>query len=203
MKNLKSFIESGILESYVMGGSTPHEMDMVEQMAAKFNEVRTEIESISQAFEMYALVHAVAPNPAAKPFLMATIDYTERMKSGEQPTFPPEINERSTINDFSAWLDRADMELPSHFTGLHAKIIGHMPSSITAIVWIKDMAPQEIHDHEYEKFLIVEGACNIIVGEETHPLLPGDYFSIPLHKNHQVIVTSTIPCKVILQRIAA
>ncbi|MBC7937607.1 MAG: cupin domain-containing protein [Rhizobacter sp.] len=203
MKDLKLFIESGILESYVMGAVTLEETDLVEQMAASFIEVRAEIDSISEAIEFYAFSHAVAPDPIVKPFLLATIDFTERLKNGEQPSFPPELKEGSTISDFSQWLSKADMVLPQDFKDLHAKIIGYTPSSITAIVWIKELAPQEVHDNEYEKFLVVEGSCTISVGEAMHPLLPGDYFSIPLHENHRVIVTSSIPCKVILQRIAA
>ncbi len=203
MENIQSFIESGILESYVMGNSTIAEADLVEQMAASFNEVRAELDSISEAFEFYAMANAVPPDPIVKPFLMATIDFTERMKSGEQPGFPPELNAQSKIADFSEWLNRADMVIPEDFKDLHAKIIGYTPTAITAIVWIKDMAPQEVHDNEYEKFLIVEGTCNITVGDNVHSLVPGEYFAIPLHKSHQVIVTSINPCKVILQRIAA
>jgi mannose-6-phosphate isomerase-like protein (cupin superfamily) len=203
MKNLKSFIESGILESYVLGNSTRQETDLVEQMAATFNEVRAEIDSISEACEFYVLAYAVAPDPTVKTFLMATVDYTERIKKGEEPAFPPELGDGSKINDFSEWLNRADMVLPGIFNDFHAKIIGYSPKAITAIVWIKDRSPWEVHDNEYEKFLIVEGTCNITVGDTVHSLIPGDYFSIPLHKNHQVMVTSAIPCKVILQRIAA
>jgi mannose-6-phosphate isomerase-like protein (cupin superfamily) len=65
------------------------------------------------------------------------------------------------------------------------------------------MAPDEIHDNEYEKFLIVEGECDITVGTNVHHLTPGNYFSIPLHATHSVKVTSKTPCKVILQRVAA
>ncbi len=186
-----------------MGNSTIEETDLVEQMAASFKEVRAELDLISGALELYVLANAVAPDPVTKPFLMATIDFTERMKNGEQPCFPPELTEQSTIADFSQWLNRADMTIPADLKDLHAKIIGYTPTAITAVVWIKDMAPQEVHDNEYEKFLIVEGTCNITVGNNVYPLGPGDYFAIPLHQNHQVIVTSIIPCKVILQRIAA
>ena len=84
-----------------------------------------------------------------------------------------------------------------------AKIIGYTPEAITAIVWLKDYAPHEVHDNEYERFLIVEGTCDIIVEDEVNQLVPGDYFAIPLHKKHLVKVTSSIPCKVILQRVAA
>ena len=172
-------------------------------MAARFNEVRAEIDSISAAFEFYALSHAVEPGPIVKTFLLATIDFTERMKNGEEESFPPELHTASKIDDFSEWLNRPDMILPETFTDFHAKIIAYSPKVITAIAWIKDSSPGETHNNEYEKFMIVEGTCNITVEEEVYSLVPGDYFSIPLYKNHQVIVTSAIPCKVILQRIAA
>jgi mannose-6-phosphate isomerase-like protein (cupin superfamily) len=60
-----------------------------------------------------------------------------------------------------------------------------------------------VHDNEFEKFLILEGSCTITIEEEAHHLVPGDYLAIPLHKSHQVTITSEIPCKIILQRVAA
>ena len=74
---------------------------------------------------------------------------------------------------------------------------------ITAVIWIGQMAPDETHDDEHEKFLILEGTCDITVGNDVHHLKAGDYFAIPLHKTHMVKVTSDVPCKAILQRIAA
>src|SRR3954447_4416442 len=112
MKNLKSFIESGILESYVLGNASPKEYELVEEMAATFNEVREEIDSINESLESYAFGNAVAPSPVVKPFVMATIDFTKRMKSGEQPSFPPELHKGSTVDEFSDWLNRPDMILP-------------------------------------------------------------------------------------------
>ena len=92
---------------------------------------------------------------------------------------------------------------PKHIIVGHAKIIGHTPEMITAIVWIKKMAPQEVHHNEIERFLIIEGSCDIFIEDEVYQLKAGDMLSIPLHKPHSLQVTSAIPCKVILQRIAA
>jgi mannose-6-phosphate isomerase-like protein (cupin superfamily) len=202
MKRGKDYIGSGILEQYVLGATSQAESDEVELMAATDPAIRLEIEAIGAALEAYALEHAVAPNPVIKPFLLATIDYTERLKGGEPVTMPPVLNKNSIIEDYSPWLNRSDLLVPGD-DAIFAKIIGYTPEAVTAIVWIKKYAPHEVHDHEFEKFLIVEGTCDIVVGDEVHALVPGDYFAIPLHKNHQVKVTSTIPCKVILQRIAA
>ena len=202
MEYSKTFIESGILEAYVLGSSTMEENDLVEQMAAAFSEIRDEIAVIGDALELYALSNIIVPEPTLKPMLLASVDFTERMKNGELPSYPPELHDSSKISDYNEWLNRPDM-ISGDFNDLHAKIIGYTPQAVTAIVWIKDMAPQEVHDDEYEKFLIVEGTCDITIGDNVYQLQPGDYLAIPLYEKHFVQVTSLTPCKVILQRIAA
>lgn len=198
----KEYIDSGILEQYVLGITGIEESKEVEIMAAANPAIQAEIEAIARSLEIFAKADAVEPNPIIKPFLLATIDYTERLKNGEPVSDPPILNENSRVEDYTTWLNRADMASPGT-DDVFAKIIGYTPAAITAIVWIKDYAPQEVHDNEYEKFLIIEGTCDIIVGDKVHQFVPGDYFAIPLHENHMVKVTSNIPCKVILQRVAA
>ncbi len=203
MNNTKEYIESGILELYVLGNTTPLETASVEVMASNHPEIADEIELIASSLSSYAKLNAKVPDPIIKPFLMATIDYTERLKNGEEMSFPPSLTSQSKIADFTEWLSRDDMILPQKLTDVSAKIIGFTPEMITAIVWIKEMAPQEMHDNQIEKFLIIEGTCDIVIEEEIHHLKVGDMLSIPLYKNHFVKVTSSIPCKVILQRAAA
>ena len=98
---------------------------------------------------------------------------------------------------------RPEMSMPNDLDDIHARIICFTPEVTTAIVWIKDFAPGEVHTKEFEKFLIVEGTCDIIIEQEINSLTPGDFMAIPLFKEHVVKVTSGVPCKVILQRVAA
>jgi len=42
---------------------------------------------------------AIEPSPVVKPLLMATIDYSERLKSGEAVSFPPALTENSKLED--------------------------------------------------------------------------------------------------------
>ncbi len=202
MTNRKAYIDSGILELYVLGFTSPEQSREVELLAADDPDIRIEITAIEEAMEALAMAHAIAPNPIVKPFLLATIDYTERLKNGEPVTHPPPLHEKSVIDDYALWLNRNDMV----YTGeenIYAKIIGYTPQAVSAIIWLRDQSPEELHHDEYEKFLVVEGSCDITVGEAVHQLNPGDYFMIPLHKNHMVKVTSKIRCKIILQREAA
>lgn len=203
MKKISEYIQSGMIESYVLGLITPSEAKEVEEMAAAHGEVRAAIDEFSRMLEQQALSDAIAPDPVIKPMLMATINYIDRMKKGEPLSFPPLLHEGSKITDYNEWLTREDMILPPDFDDIHARIIGYTAEVTTAIVWIKNMAPDEVHHNEIEKFLIAEGACEIIIEEEAYKLSVGDFFSIPLFKSHTVKVTSDIPCKVILQRVAA
>jgi mannose-6-phosphate isomerase-like protein (cupin superfamily) len=203
MESGKEYIESGILELYVLGQTSAEETIEVELAAKNHGEVRDEILQIELALEKYSFEHAVEPNPVIKPFLMATLDFADRIQNGEQPGDIPMLTENSTIEDYAEWLNRDDMVLPKDFDGVYAKILASTPQATTAIVWIKEMAPQEVHDNEFEKFLIIEGTCDISIEDKIHRLSPGDYLSIPLHKNHHVTITSENPCKIILQRVAA
>ena len=203
MSSIKEYIESGILEMYVMGVLSPQECMRVHHMSQEHPEVQSEIKQIEFALQSYSENNTSAPHPAIKPLLLATIDYSERLQNGEVQTFPPELNEHSRIEDYNEWLSRKDMLLPDDFDQMYAKIIGFTPEITSAIVWISSMAPHEVHENEFEKSLIIEGTCDITIGEKVHSLVPGDYLAIPLFEGHSVKVTSAFPCKVILQRVAA
>ncbi len=198
----KEYIESGILEQYVLGTLSDVETKEVETMAAAYSEIKEEINLISETLEAYAIANAIEPTPVIKPLLMATIDYFERINKGEQVPSPPFLNEKSCVVDYAEWLNRSDMVSPGT-DNIFARIISLTEEVTTAIIWVKDNTPSEVHHNEHEKFLIVEGTCNIIVGSKINKLGPGDYFVIPLHESHVVKVTSSIPCKIILQRSAA
>jgi len=202
MMTSREYIESGILEQYVLGTANAAECAEVEQMAATYPEIRQEIAVIELAFEKHAMENAVAPSPIIKVFVMAGIDYMTRKANGEPFTNPPLLTPQSTINDYTEWLQNSDRLLKAEDT-IVAKIIGYSEKVTTAIVWLSEGTPAEEHTNEYESFLIVEGTCDITIGSNVHSLSAGDYLSIPLYENHFVKVTSAMPCKIILQRVAA
>src|SRR5436190_1674377 len=136
MKAIQEYIDSGILQAYILGIATPEEERNVEAMSNRHAAVRNAIEAFEYDLEKYAMANAVTPDPTIKPFLFATIDYTERIEKGETPSHPGMLQEGSRIEDYEEWLQRADMQLPDDFKDFHAKIINHTPGALTAIVWI-------------------------------------------------------------------
>ncbi len=201
--NKDEYIKSGILEMYVLGKTTNEENAEIAKLSSIYPEIKKEIDEITASFIAYSESTVQEINPTIKPMVMAIIDYTERLKGGEKPTFPAILNEHSKIGDYAEWINREDMVLPDYFNDYYVKIIGYNATSTTAITWIRDTTPYEIHTDEHEKFLILEGTCDIICDSKTYSLVPGNYLSIPLHEGHVVKVTSLTPCKVILQRVAA
>lgn len=202
MKNIKNYISSGIIEMYVLGLASEEEIKELMELSVTYTEIREEIDAVSDALMLYNKAN-VTVSPKVKPFLMATIDYTERLKNGEAPTPVPALTSNSAASDFTEWLNRPDMVNDESAGDAYAKIIGYSAEAITAIVWMTNEMPYEVHDKEYEKFLILEGSCDIITKDNVHSLVPGDYFAIPLHTGHVIKITSENPCKVILQRSAA
>jgi len=204
MNEYEEFIASGILELYVLELTTEEENTEVGRMLALYPEqINREIHEICNVHEGIANAGYMEPDPIIKPFLLAKIDYMDRMMAGEVSSEPLELTPDSKISDYNEWLNRPDMVLPADAGEVFAKIIGYTAAITTAIVWINIIAPQEVHDDEYERFLILEGTCDIGLSDKMYSLKAGDYFQIPLHENHTVTVTSIEPCKVILQRVAA
>ncbi len=203
MNTIENYINSGILELYVMGLTSEEENQEIQIMSDANLEISNEIDEISKALNTFSSALAPEIDASVKPMIMATIDFTERLQNGEPVATAPLLNSLSKVEDYQQWINRPNMQDFDESQEISAKIISANEQAQTLIIWLKTGAPIEIHDKEYEHFLIVEGSCDITIGEDVHSLVPGDYLSIPLYIGHSVKVTSPFACKIILQRVAA
>jgi anti-sigma-K factor RskA len=73
LEELKAYIESGILELYVLGQLNAQEQAEVAVMAAKYPEIKQEIAAIEIAMEQYAQQHAIKPAGAIESKIMAQL----------------------------------------------------------------------------------------------------------------------------------
>jgi anti-sigma-K factor RskA len=71
--NTKEYIESGIIESYVLGATTVGESAEVERLALEYPEIQAEIESVSNTIENYALQYEKEPPAFLKDKIMAEL----------------------------------------------------------------------------------------------------------------------------------
>jgi anti-sigma-K factor RskA len=80
--DVKSFIESGLLEVYVLGQCTPEERALVERMLAQHPDLRAELEAIEQALEQVAQAHAVVPPPGLKARILERVQADSPVPTG-------------------------------------------------------------------------------------------------------------------------
>ncbi|MFD0751020.1 anti-sigma factor domain-containing protein [Mucilaginibacter calamicampi] len=104
MDDTKAYIESGILELYVLGDGNPEEREQVEQMAAAYPAVKTELRDIEAALELYAAENAVEPAEQHRYKVLNSLvtnfadDSTFRSKKPDVETKVVSLPERSTGN---------------------------------------------------------------------------------------------------------
>ncbi len=71
--NIAEYIQTGILENYVLGLTTPDENREIEKLVSQHPEIRSEIESIEHALEEYARVYSVEPPSYLKKKILASV----------------------------------------------------------------------------------------------------------------------------------
>ncbi|WCT11799.1 anti-sigma factor [Mucilaginibacter jinjuensis] len=62
MEDVKAYMESGILELYVLGDVNQDEKHQVEAMALQHPVIKAELESIEKSMELYAEIYAIEPS---------------------------------------------------------------------------------------------------------------------------------------------
>lgn len=89
MEESAAYIESGILELYVIGQLTVQEQEEVEAMAEKFPLIKEEIYAIEIAMEKYALSHAIQPSAEVDSRIFSEIATLSRSETKSEPKIIP------------------------------------------------------------------------------------------------------------------
>lgn len=80
--NIQAYIESGIIEEYVLGTVSPQEKQEVECMSHIYPEIKAELLRTEDALEQYALKHQTAPPASLKESLFAQMNFDEIKEEG-------------------------------------------------------------------------------------------------------------------------
>lgn len=191
-------IDNDLIEQYVLGQLDAALSRQVEAAADGDPAVRRTIDELRAGLEHYVRSLEVHPPGGVKERILAKLTAAD-----VEPAAPPVIHEMSTIADYARWLNAPDMVRPANAEDVFFIPFAQNAQGLSAVVWLVHGSPEETHTDLIEKFLVVEGSCEIHMRGRVFPLAVGDVLSIPLHTPHTVRVTSTVPCKVVLQRIAA
>lgn len=124
--DIKDYINSGILESYVLGTTTLRETKEVECMSKIYEEIKEELEAIQSSAEAIALSKAVTPPAHLKQKVMQAIvmvdqDKPENKKENadRSPTFVAPIKDKNTTVNYSKFMVAASIALIAAFAFLY------------------------------------------------------------------------------------
>lgn len=78
--DIKAYIESGVIESYVLGMAEAQEAAELEQLSRQYPEIRKAIDEFELNLEKQALAGAVMPSHDVKKRLLATLDFEKEAK---------------------------------------------------------------------------------------------------------------------------
>ena len=84
--NIEEYISSGILELYVLRQLPADETKEVEEMAARYPEVRKELSLIEEAMEVMAQKTSIVPDLGTKDLIFAKIDHKNIDRSDAEPS---------------------------------------------------------------------------------------------------------------------
>ncbi|WP_423148597.1 anti-sigma factor [Rubrolithibacter danxiaensis] len=74
MEEIKKYIESGILELYILGELTPAEKLEVEQMAAKYPAIQAELAEVENALLGYASAYSINPSEELRDKILTSLE---------------------------------------------------------------------------------------------------------------------------------
>jgi anti-sigma-K factor RskA len=92
--NIQAYIESGILEEYVLGTVSSQEKQEVECMSHIYPEIKEELLRTESALEEYALKHQATPPPSLKESIFAQMNFDA---AAEEDTTSDETTEETIV----------------------------------------------------------------------------------------------------------
>lgn len=92
--DINAYIESGVIESYVLGMAEAQEAKELEQLSLQYPEIKRAIEDFEVSLEKAALANASAPNPMVKDQLLFALkdEFVSSVKSVPVKQEPPVRN---------------------------------------------------------------------------------------------------------------
>ena len=104
--DIQAYIASGILESYVLGITSPEESAEVERLSRQYPQVKAEIEAVRASLEAYIMQHEQIPPASLKKKIWHKLEQLNE----EDERFPPVRTlepESVQMNTFNYWLAAA------------------------------------------------------------------------------------------------
>jgi mannose-6-phosphate isomerase-like protein (cupin superfamily) len=158
--NIAAYISSGILHEYCLDSLSPGKREAVEQVCARYPEIKYELDRLQQAIG-------------------------EEIKKEEtrQINAFPLIHK---LSDHNEWKQMVSSLMPEVKPGVQRISLIRSKDVRQQLVITTVDIPAEMHLNELESFLILQGECTCYIGGTTLHLGPGSFVEVPLQVTHDV-----------------
>jgi mannose-6-phosphate isomerase-like protein (cupin superfamily) len=196
--NLKAYIESGILELFVLDLLDESDRANVLSMISQFPILKKEIEEIESTLETYANSIAIGPPASLRTKIEASLANAVK----EQEMDPDHLVLITEHSDYRNWLRLVSEYFPeASESDSYYKVLKHENGITQALIVSSSEIEEGPHNEFHESFLILQGKCRCTFGEDSFYLGPGGYTQVPLDQHHKVEITSP-PVMAVFQRVA-
>jgi len=202
--DVKTYIESGIIEQYCLGLASPAEALQLMELCQKYPAITSYLQKTKEATKLYLSTFQKPTFSRSKEIIKQQILENEAWGNaklvGEEKQLQQYISiSRSTdIAKVQAAINA--LQSPLEYDNVAAHSLYAKDGHELTLVWVKEIVPMEEHPHLDEIFLVLEGTAECSIDGEIFYMKPGDYMRIPPESHHEVIITSSTPAKAIQSR---
>ena len=184
---LQEYIDSGVIYNYCIGMLSATERQAVEHMCALHPQLQQELTDTQRLLEGYAALQSKVPAAATEDRIWSTLDNINKENNGD-------INDLPIINkysDYLKWKKMLSHMIPQGIPeGKDLQVLRHQDGVTQILVTSSIDVEDEVHHHERESFLVLEGECECHIGSNIVKLGPGGYIDIPMYEHHNVQIRS-------------
>lgn len=194
----KAYIQSGMLEQYCLGLLSGAENVEVQHYAARYADIKQEIDRIADAIDCYARSNPVHPKDSIR---MKVLLAAYQSMAGAGKEFPPLIADSTVTDEFRQWMKGITVPAPSDpFDNLTSFDLPSTESVTNFMVWVKNGHDEEEHSNFREFIVILEGDCDMYMNGEKKHFTAGEIICIPPFVPHRAVITSEERMVAIVQR---
>lgn len=196
--NHQEYINSGIIDAFCMGFTSPEENEEVKTMAAKHPEVAAAIAQLKQEYEVTFKMAELKPRPAVKEAIMNNV-YAQQ--SALQVAFVPLLDKETAFSRLLETVAANNIQTPTAaFDNIFMQKLPSTREVLNFAVWAKVNQEEETHTDVKEFIAVLEGSCDIYINGEKESYSKGDIIAIPLNVPHYAVITSPQPMFAFVQR---
>ncbi len=204
MTDVKTYLESGIIEQYCLGLASPGEANQLMEFCQKYPEVASALQETEELLKVYISSFQKPFSRSFKEKINQQISENEVWQNaqliGEEKQLQQYISISRTTDIEKVQAVIKDIQPPTEYDNIAAHSLYAKDGLELTLVWVKEIVPMEEHPHLDESFLVLEGTADCSIDGQIFYMKAGDFMRIPPESHHEVVITSSTPAKAIQSR---